>query len=57
MSLFNYFSICETYCTLSIITINLLFLTNFHFTHMQADSSSQKPVDDIHNFYAIIISE
>ena len=29
----------------------------FKVNHSYADSSSQKPVDDIHNFYAIVISE
>ena len=29
----------------------------FKVNHSYADSSSQKPVDDIYNFYAIVISE
>ena len=29
----------------------------FKVNHSYAGSSSQKPVDDIHNFYAIVISE
>ena len=31
MSLFNYFSICETYCTLSIAAVSMLAF--FHSTH------------------------
>ena len=51
---FSYCMIISLPKTLSGVKSSL-FLSEHN--HLYADSSSQKPVDDIHNFYAIVISE